>query len=254
MKKIAWITAIGVIAGTVAAQSDVTLQMSDVSVGADVGLYSAYVWRGQIVNNNPVVQPSVTATKGPFSLNVWGNWNVNDNRSRNDSAEIDYTFAYTLPESVFTEAVTMDVGVIAYTFPGSGNQVKPTEEVFAAATFNEILFTPVASVYYDVDQVNGWYGNLALSQGVEISDAMTAEIGASVGYGTRNYNKAYFGEDNGSGAINDYNVYASTDYALTENLSLGALLQYTRLDNGVGSDVGQNDVLWGGLSLAYKFL
>lgn len=258
MRKILFSMAVGMTAGLVMAQDPALVQekASDVSVNADVGLYSAYVWRGQIINDNMVAQPSVTAAKGPFSLNVWGNWNAVTRHDGDDDTEIDYTAAYTLPFN--TDVVTVDVGMIYYTFPGSGNGLKSTEEVFVKSTFNNIILTPVASAYYDIDEVNGWYGNLACSQGVEISDALSAEIGASVGYGTRNYNRVAWGEDNGSGAVNDYNVYASADYALTEDLSLGALLQYTYLDNGVGHDAqangANNDILWGGVTLSYKFL
>jgi len=257
MKKLISTIAIGMAAGLVCAQDVVMVeqQPSDVSVNADVGLYSAYVWRGQVINDNMVVQPSATVAKGPFSLNIWGNWNATDNASQ-DTGEIDYTAAYTLPDAIFTDAVTVDVGAIFYTFPGNGNGTESTEEIFTTATFNNILLTPVVSVYYDVDQVNGWYGNFALSQGVEISDAMTAEIGGSIGYGTRNYNKTYFGNDNGSGAVNDYNIYVSADYALTENLSLGALLQYTMLDGGVddSGNYDADDLVWGGINLSYTFL
>ncbi len=256
MKKFLFMAMVAVSAGMVMAQESALTQEqpSDVSLAADVGLYSAYVWRGQIINDNLVAQPSVTAAKGPFSLNVWGNWNGVTRSDGNDDTEVDYTAAYTLP--LPTNHVSVDVGVIAYTFPGSGNEVKPTEEVFLKSTFNSIILTPVASAYYDVDQGNGWYGNLAVSQGVEISDAMSAEVGGSIGYGSRTYNKVW-GEANGSGAVNDYNVYVSTDYALTEDLSLGALLQYTRLDGGVGNDLDgaqNNDILWGGITLSYKFL
>jgi uncharacterized protein (TIGR02001 family) len=257
MRKILCSIVIGMTAGLVMAQDTVVVQekASDVSVSADVALYSAYVWRGVIINDNMVAQPSVTAAKGPFSLNVWGNWNAITRYDGDDDTEVDYTAAYTLPLN--TDVVTMDVGMIYYTYPGSGAGAKSTEEVFLKSTFNNILLTPVATVYYDIDQVNGWYGNLALSHGVEICDALSAEIGGSIGYGTRSYNQVVWGEDTGSGAVNDYNVYVSTDYALTEDLSLGALLQYTRLDGGVGNDVAgvqNNDILWGGVTLSYKFL
>lgn len=255
MKKfVSAIAVISMVAGLGFAQDVVMTedQASDVSVSAEIGLYSAYVWRGQVLNDNMVVQPSVTLAKGPFSLNIWGNWNASENAA-NDTGEIDYTAAYTL---VDTDDVTMDVGMIFYTFPGSGNGASYTEEVFASATFNNILFTPVATVYYDVDQADGFYGNLAISQGVEISDALTAEIGGSVGYGSKNYNEYYFGNNTHNGAVNDYNVYVSAEYALTEKLALGALLQYSALDSGV-DDSGNyeaNDLVWGGISLSYTFL
>ena len=255
MKRLIFTIVIGLAAGlTAQAQEPVLAQkpQSDISIGADVGLYSAYVWRGQVISDDMVTQPSVTAAYGPLSLNVWGNWNAS-NQAKQDTGEIDYTAAYTLP--LPTNYVSVDVGLIAYTYPGSGNEASPTEEVFIKSTFNSLILTPVASVYYDVDQVNGWYGNLACSQGVEISDALSAEVGSSIGYGTRNYNIAYFGENKGRGAANDYNVYVSAAYALTEKVSLGALLQYTYLDGSVSHDIDQdNDILWGGVTLSCKFL
>ena len=121
------------------------------------------------------------------------------------------------------------------------------------STFNNIILTPVASVYYDVHEVNGWYGSLALSQEVEISDALTAEIGGSVGYGTENYNKVYFSKQ--ANAANDANIYVSAKYALTEKVSIGALLQYTCLNTDLAKSAGQNnDILWGGVTLSCKFL
>jgi uncharacterized protein (TIGR02001 family) len=255
MKKVLLSMVVGLMAGMVIAQDAVVVkeQPSDVSVSADVGLYSAYVWRGQVLNDRMVAQPSVTAAKGPFSLNIWGNANV-VTEDQSDTTEVDYTAAYTLPLN--TEVVSVDVGAIFYTFPGHGNDASQTEEIFVKSTFNNIILTPVASIYYDVDEVDGFYGNLALSHNVEISDAMTAEVGGSVGYGTRNYNNAYFGDSNGSGAVNDYNIYVSAEYALTEKLSMGALLQYTVLDGSVKNSGNYlaDELVWGGINLSYKFL
>lgn len=264
MKKIIFMMLMGLTAGLVMAQDAVMVdgQASDVVIEAEVGLYSAYVWRGQVINEYMVAQPSVTAAMGPIRLNAWGNMNVVD-KDQGDTQEIDFTATYTLPDAVFTDAVTVDIGMIAYVFPGKASEERPTEEVFSTATFNHIILTPVLGAYYDINEANGWYGNFALSQGLEIGDAVTAEIGGSIGYGTRNYNRYYFGDDalgnkgenNGSGAVNDYNVYVSAKYALTEQLSLGARLQYTYLDGGVanGADILANDVVWGGVNLSYEF-
>lgn len=252
MKKLVFILAVGILAGSVSAQ-----QASDITLQGDVGFYSAYVWRGQVLNNGMVAQPSLTVAKGPLSFSVWANYNADGKQGNSDTdfTEYDFTLAYRLPEGLIMDGVDLDVGIIKYEYAGSWKDADNTEEIFAVATFNNIILTPVFSVYYDINEANGWYGNFALSQGVEISEAMTAEIGTSIGYGTRNYNNTYFGADNGSGAVNDYNVYASASYVLTEQLSLGALLQYTYLDGGVQNDAAglKDDLVWGGLNLSYKF-
>jgi hypothetical protein len=256
MKKIMFILAVGVIAGSVAAQ-----EASEITLQGDVGLYSAYVWRGQVLNNGMVAQPGLTVAKGGLSFNVWGNYNMDGKGGASDGqfTEYDFTLAYRLPEGLIMDGVDLDVGIIKYEFAGDWSALDNTEELFAVLTLNNVLLTPVLSAYYDINEAKGWYGNFALSQGVEISDAMTAEIGASIGYGTRNYNKAYFTDiavsHNGSGAVNDYNIYASAEYALNDKVSLGALLQYTYLDGGVANDIDgmAQDLVWGGVSLSYKF-
>jgi uncharacterized protein (TIGR02001 family) len=253
MKKVLLSMVIGMMAGMVVAQDAVTVkeQPSDVSVSGDVGLYSAYVWRGFIVNNRMVAQPSVTAAKGPFSLNVWGNLDVAE--ADGDHTEVDYTAAYTLPLN--TEAVSVDVGMIFYTYPGNASDVPATEEAFVKATFNNIILTPVASLYYDIDEADGWYGNLAVSQGVEISDAMKAEIGGSMGYATGHDIHYYTFDTVSHSAFCDFNVHVSAEYALTEKMSVGALLQYTYLNYEVATPAGQNTgIVWGGINLSYKFL
>ncbi|MDD3275759.1 MAG: MipA/OmpV family protein [Kiritimatiellales bacterium] len=250
MKKLLFSIIIGMTAGLVMAQDVVMVEepSSDVSVSADVSLLSAYVWRGQVLNDSMVAQPSVTVAYGPLWVNVWGNWDMGN--ANYNTTEIDYTAGYTVLD---TDDVTMDVGIIFYTFP-CGNDFKSTEEVFLTTTLNSIIFTPVASLYYDLDEANGFYGNLAISQPCEISDALTAEIGGSIGYGTRNYNTYMFGQD--KNAVNDYNIYVSAEYALTEDLTLGALLQYTHLGDELDSNGAYeaDEIVWGGISLSYTFL
>lgn len=268
MKKIIFTLMAGVVAGSVLAQDEFTTQEqspeNEVTLQANASLLSAYVWRGQVVNNGLVVQPSMTAAKGPLSFNVWGNYNIEGRDGLNDgkASEYDFTAAYRLPEGLIMDKVDLDVGVIGYEFTGDMKDDPSTEEIFSVLTLGNIILTPVVSAYYDIDEVNGWYGNFALSQTAEISDAFTAKIGGSVGYGTRNYNRYYFtnpdtkieGEDNGSGAANDYNVYVSADYAVTEQVTLGALVQYTYLDGGVADNVNYtDDLLWGGITAGYKF-
>jgi uncharacterized protein (TIGR02001 family) len=253
MKKFLLMLTLGAIAGLGFAQDEmrVSEDRSDVSVTGEVGLYSAYVWRGQVLNDDLVAQPQLTLSKGAFSLNVWGNYNINGKGSQDDFdlSEVDYTFAYSLPMN--TDEFSVDVGLIHYTYPESGDDA--TDEIFLQSSFHNIILTPVLSVYYDVDEVDGLYMDLAVSQAFCFSDALCAEIGGSIGWGNNDYNDFYF-NDGGSG-MNDYNVYVSSDYKLSENMSVGALLQYTYLD-GAQRSSGEylgDDLVWGGVSVSYTF-
>jgi hypothetical protein len=65
----------------------------------DVPVLSAYVWRGQVLVDDPVVQPTFTVAKGGFSINWWGNFNLDDNATGDDFefSEHDITLSYAAP-------------------------------------------------------------------------------------------------------------------------------------------------------------
>jgi hypothetical protein len=259
MKKVLFTMMIGMTAGLVMAQDTVMVekQQADLAVTGESGFYSAYVWRGLILNDGPVSQPSLTVEKGAFSLNIWANYNIDgkDGGPDKDVNETDFTLSYTIPDS--SDNFDINVGAIHYAYSDPRFDDIDTTELFVSSTFYNIILTPVVSLYYDADQVEGWYGSLALSQGFEISDALTAEVGGSVGMGEGGYNDYYFGSGAGGAGMNDYNVYVSGSYAVTEDLSLGAKLAYTMLDGAVADEgkdyYGADNTLWGGVSLSYQF-
>ena len=84
---------------------------------AALDVNSAYVWRGLTFNNGLVVQPSITAASdNGFSVNVWGNYDIDDYDGNVDEyhfSEVDLTASYAFKLG----AVDMTVGAIAYTFP-----------------------------------------------------------------------------------------------------------------------------------------
>jgi uncharacterized protein (TIGR02001 family) len=256
MKKFLLMLMLSAIAGLGFTQDQVMASddQGDIEVSANIGLYSAYVWRGQVINDHLVAQPSLDLSKGLFSLNIWGNYNINGKGGQDDFdlSEVDYTFAYSVPMN--TDDFSVDVGLIHYTFPGVN--VDDTDELFISTVFNNIILTPVLSIYYDVNEVpgDGVYANLAFSQAFCISDPLCCEIGASVGWGNNDYNEHYFGATSSYG-MNDYNIYTSVDYMLSEQLFVGARLQYTYLD-GAQQNSGNylaDDLVWGGINLSYEF-
>lgn len=56
----------------------------------EVMLFSRHVWRGEKMGDQPAVEPSLTLSKGAFSVNVWGAKTFNDSY-----AELDIIPSYT---------------------------------------------------------------------------------------------------------------------------------------------------------------
>jgi uncharacterized protein (TIGR02001 family) len=106
----------------------------DAEISAEIGMdyASKYVWRGQPVNDEPVLQPSVTLSAGGFSLNVWGSVDLTNFGDESGAysgresvfQEVDYTLSYGMD----LDSVSVEAGYIYYDFPGSG--ASGTAEVY----------------------------------------------------------------------------------------------------------------------------
>lgn len=232
---------------------------------------SAYVWRGQVLNDEAVLQPSLTvSTDYGLSFNVWGNVDLTDNLGddrKNEFNELDPTITYTLP----IEAASIDIGYVEYLFPHQTLEVEGaaegetttesypgTREVFVSAGL-DVLLSPTLAVYYDFDEAEGVYGVASISHSMDLVDKLSAEIALSVGYANEDYNAYYFGVEEND--FNDGNAKLTLTYAVLENLSLSGYVLYTKLlssDIEEAADANEayfndGDVVSGGATVAYTF-
>ena len=238
------------------------VESSPLSFAATADLYSAYVWRGLVVNKHAVLQPGATATfdlgdAGAISANVWSDFNLaqnsrhaaNRHRAFGGLDELDFTASYAIDLGDFS----LGAGHIWYTFPraNGSDYGHSTEEVFLTLAYNNDIVTPFVSVNYDYNLVNGFYANIGLAKQLEIADRLTAGCEVSLGAGDEDYNDAYFGAGDG---LLDFNASVYLAYAVNETITVGAKVAWMSLiDNDTRDNVSQSDILWGGLSLSAGF-
>ena len=241
---------------------------SEVTVDAEVSIYSAYVWRGQVINDELVAQPSLTASKGGFSFNAWGNFDLTDNIETTSStdtegefSEIDLTLSYALP---LDGDVSVEVGYIEYIFPKQGDSEQATvvedtdtREVYVSAGL-DVPLAPTLSANWDVDEADGGlYLTLGLSHSVDlVEESLSAELGFSISYATEDYNEFYFGVNDDE--WNDGNISLSTTYSANESCSITGLIQYSWLidstiERAAKATYFDDNELWGGITLAHAF-
>ncbi len=147
------VLALGVLALSAAAAA------SALDGSVDLSVQSAYIWRGMVINDRPVLQPSVTVSGEGLSAGLWGNVNLTaDNGYRGEASETDYWLAYTLAG----KDVDLTLTYYDYTFPHTTSL--STQEVWAAVTFKTLPFSPSLSAIRDVNAVKGWYFLLTGSQ------------------------------------------------------------------------------------------
>lgn len=233
-------------------------QTAAVEVTAETAFLSAYVWRGQVLNNDFVVQPQISVAKDAFSFNIWGNYDLSENKggSNGQFSEIDLSLAYTLPVDV--NEMSFDVGLINYNFPASGDEA--TTELFASATVQswKDYVIPSLTVFADIDQAEGLYVLFDIVAPYQISDYLGVELGASAGWGSSTYNSHYWtSEPNQGEGFNDFNLYAVGSYQIADNLTASMNATYTTLEGGEiragAAGFEANNKVWFGVNVAYDF-
>jgi hypothetical protein len=181
-----------VVAGLVATAVPAAAQ----TVGADLGLFSSYVWRGLSLTNKPVAQPDlyVTFPAGQASITL-GGW-ANIDLGKYDDA--DHDFSESGAESAFNFAefdpwaevsfpagpkATLTAGATAYIYPNDAGLTSDanTVEIYAKAAF-DVLLSPKLAVWYDVDKIKGAYFEGSVSHTLPASEKVSIVLGALAGF------------------------------------------------------------------------
>ncbi len=189
------------------ASSAMALDKVDVSFSADY--FSKYIWRGQNLFDDSVFQPSVGIAKDNLSFNIWGSMPLKNDSSGDNGGEfteVDYTLDYS--DSVpGVEGVGYSIGSILYDFPNT--MFASTFEVYAGLNFDVIL-NPSITVYRDVKS-DGTYVSGGIAYTIEnILEGVNADLGATLGWGSSQYNKSYWTNTTTSMAV-DKNAFNNLD-------------------------------------------
>jgi len=175
-----------------------------VSASVDATIASAYVWRGQVLNDEAVFQPSATITKGAFSFNVWGSLNLTDRLTEDpgEITEIDLLVKYVKTLGI----LDVGLGYYEYLFPHqtlstysddgtvtSATAWPGTREVFADLSLNNLPVKPGLLIVRDIDEADGFYCSASLSYTAVISDNYSVALRGAVGMGDADFNMFYYG-------------------------------------------------------------
>jgi len=157
---------------------------------------SKYIWRGQNLVDDPVFQSSISASYKGLTASIWGNLELtNIYGNSGDFSELDYSLDYSakLPGM---EKIGYSIGTIYYDFPGT--ETKDTTELYWAVNF-DLPLSPSVTLYHDLDEANGTYFSLRAEHSIDKIAQLGQDIpiglqiGASLGAGSRSYNKYYWG-------------------------------------------------------------
>ncbi len=199
-------------------------------VSADLEAYSVYLWRGFLLCDSPVVQPSVTVSSGATALNVWGNF---DRGGEGCCTETDYTLSHDFPLS----SLSGTAGFTYYTFPNLDTG-RRSREAFLGAT-REGAVPVTLTGYYDFGEGKGLYAELGTEAPVTIGGR---EGSLSVALG---YNRHQWREETG---------FSHVQLALSASVPLGSatLTPVVGYAKALASDFGSRAVVGVQVSLAVR--
>jgi hypothetical protein len=235
--------------------------------GITADYYSKYIWRGQNLNDESVLQPSIYLSKYGFTANIWASQDLtNELDNGGNITEIDYSLDYTAAIPGIS-GVNWSAGVVHYTFPHT--VFESTTEVYAGASLSctekeadkghclACLLTPSFKMYRDVDEIKGTYYQLGIGHIFEKIATFSENcyshffLGASIGYGNSAYNKGYaLAQD---GKFNDLTLTAGIPLCFG-NWTVKPSINYSMmLSDEVRENTVSSDNLWGGVSISCNF-
>ena len=215
--------------------SSVALAAEDVSIGVSADFMSKYVWRGQNLVDGAVFQPGVSVGYQGLTGSIWGNLDMCDkNDNSGNFTEVDYSIDYSgsVPG---IDKLGYSVGAIYYDFPNT--ELDATTELYVGLGL-DVVASPSVTAYFDVDEGDGTYVLLSAGHSIEKLGTLPVgvDLGASLGWGNKTYNRFYWGTD--SSELNDLTLSAGFPFEVA-GVSVTPKISYIAL---MGSDVKDSDM------------
>lgn len=172
------------------------------TVSFDVGSFNRYIWRGLILTDGPVLQPALTVGRGAWSVNVWGNLDLDEvNGNGSQFNELDITFGWEKTSGPYN----FSTGLINYNFPNTA--VVTTTELYAGAGF-DVPMQPAVTAFFDVEEAQGIYLTFDIAHAFSSDYDEPVEwefaLATGIGWGSSEHNNLYFGSD--TDGVTDFHV------------------------------------------------
>ena len=176
----------------VVASTPMRSALAQATVGADLSMFSGYVWRGISVTNRPVGQPNAYVAFPAGGANVtvggWANVDLGQYDDSDDFSQSGGVSSFNLAEfdpwaevSVPAGKATLTGGVVGYLFP---NDFGATEDLNTWEVYGKVglavPLSPKLAVYYDVDKVNGAYLEGSVAHALPLG-SVSLNLGALAG-------------------------------------------------------------------------
>lgn len=207
-------------------------------VSASLDFYDKYVWRGQTLDPNGVVQPGLALTVGGFELGLWGSYEM---EGAEGSDEQDWWIAY----SFAIDAIGVSVGHTWYDFPELGSSSK---EFYVSVSYDTLL-SPTVTLYHDYEDGadatasgDGNYIAFDVSHSFMLNEEKGITLDLALTYGI--YDGQWY--DDGSHITPSIGL----TIPITDSMTVSPVISYNRNQDDLGDAVA--DETYVGVSVGYS--
>jgi len=184
---------------------------------AECKVSSAYLWRGRLINDEPVFQPSVKLDIGEYINFIgWSSWDMTDQEGTWDRNRYDLSLTYS---RTFGKHL-LKAGAIAYIYHDSSFATqRDTYETFFTYILN-VITLPTLRIYYDMGEYETLFAVFSLAGSKEIlKDKIEFEWQVSAEGGDEKYIDNFFFAP----ANNITNIFGGNGW---EFVDLSAVVQF----------------------------
>lgn len=251
---------------------------------AGVDFLSDYVWRGIVLNDNPVWQPTAsvgykTEDYGGIYFNVWQSYDLTHKRNAYGGnsrmscglQEVDYFIGYAKSIGDFD----FELGHYWYSYPnGAWRQGASLDgDLYFATFYNNPFLTPGFEAFWnygtehDHDPSAAYFSFSVKHEYKFLDDALVFTPKMSLGFGDHCFTQMNIvgyredSRDNYGTEMTDQTTTLAVSYAVTEWLTLGANVNYTWVPSHslrherwlTRGHAGHEQLVWGGFSASVSF-
>jgi len=187
-----------------------------VSYGVEVDINSSYVWRGILVDDRPVVQPTAWVTVAGFTLVPWGSAQLG-NRTDGDRLK---TGGLVLSYVHEGNTLSIEPELAGYISSGPG-AVGDRNTVEGSLTLSHAIGSVRLFTTHSVDLAGypgAYFGEAGASYQSDIAENAHLALAVNVGWASSRFNRAYLDVD--KGALNVMEAHGALTIELSSYLYL----------------------------------
>lgn len=214
-----------------------------------VDLFSNYVWRGQKLSEEWVVQPSAGFEYKNFGANLWANYDTETEEHNETDLTLYYDFSW--------KQFDIEAGYIYYGLEGYDND---TQEIYGSVTMKQFFvealdfLKPTLTAYLDFDEGDGVYLEASASYTRELPREMTLDLTALISFNIENETTGTFTNFNTGELSAALSIPIYEDFLLTTTLGYTLPLTDSAEDRIRESSYdGDANHLYAGLGFSVNF-